>query len=70
MNTLNRLACAECEEDGTLRIIRSITFDDDFKDETCCVFAISKNIVENNPITARKLTKAHENARKWIMANL
>ncbi|MBQ3654686.1 MAG: ABC transporter substrate-binding protein [Synergistaceae bacterium] len=56
-------------EDGTLRIIRSITFDDDFKDETCCVFAISKNIVENSPITARKLTQAHENCRKWIMAN-
>lgn len=50
-------------------IIRSITFDDDFKDETCCIYAISKNIVENSPITARKLTQAHENARKWIMAN-
>ena len=56
-------------EDGTLRIIRSITFDDDFKDETCCIFAISKAIVENSPITARKLTQAHENARKWIMGN-
>ncbi len=56
-------------ENGTLRIIRSITFDDDFKDETCCIFAISKNIVENSPITARKLTQAHENCRKWIMAN-
>lgn len=56
-------------EDGTLRIIRSITFDDDFKGETCCIFAISKNIVENSPITARKLTQAHENCRKWIMAN-
>ena len=56
-------------EDGTLRIIRSITFDDDFKDETCCIFAVSKNIVENSPITARKLTQAHENCRKWIMAN-
>ena len=56
-------------EDGTLRIIRSITFDDDFKDETCCIYAIAKDIVENSPITAKKLTRAHENARKWIMAN-
>ena len=55
--------------DGTLRIIRSITFDDDFKDETCCIYAISKNIVENSPITAKKLTQAHENARQWIMGN-
>ena len=56
-------------ENGTLRIIRSITFDDDFKDETCCVFAVSKAICENSPITAKKLTRAHENARKWIMSN-
>ena len=56
-------------DNGTLRIIRSITFDDDFKDETCCIYAIAKDIVENSPITAKKLTRAHENARKWIMAN-
>ncbi|MBR0204713.1 MAG: ABC transporter substrate-binding protein, partial [Synergistaceae bacterium] len=32
-------------DNGTLRIIRSITFDDDFKDETCCIYAIAKDIV-------------------------
>ena len=28
-------------DDGTLKVLRSITWDDDFKDETCCVIAMS-----------------------------
>ena len=55
--------------DGTLRILRSITFDDDFKEETCCIFAVSKSLCEDSPITTKKITRAHEATREWIMAN-
>ena len=56
-------------ENGTLRVIRSITTDDDFKGETCCIYAVAQDLCENSPITVKKMTRAHENARRWIMAN-
>ena len=56
-------------KDGTLRVVRSITTDDDFKNETCCIYAVAKDLCENSPITVKKMTRAHEAARKWIMAN-
>ena len=56
-------------ENGVLRVIRSLTFDDDFKGETCCIYAVARDLCENSPVTVKKLTRAHENARKWIMAN-
>lgn len=56
-------------DDGTLRIIRSLTFDDDFKKEACCIHAVSLDFYEKNPITVKKLTRAHEAASEWIMAH-
>jgi len=56
-------------DDGTLRIVRSITTDEDFKNETCCIYAVAQDLCENSPITVKKMTRAHEAARKWIMAN-
>ena len=56
-------------ENGTLRIIRSLTFDDDFKNETCCIHAVASALCEDSPITVKKLTRAHEKARRWITAN-
>ena len=56
-------------DDGTLRIVRSLTFDEDFQKEACCIHAIHLDFYEKNPITALKLTKAHENASRWIMDN-
>ena len=55
--------------DGTLRIIRTLTTDEDFKTEACCIHAVNLDFYEQNPITVKKLTRAHENARKWMMAN-
>ena len=55
--------------DGTLRVIRSLTTDDDFKVEACCIHAVNLDFWEQNPVTVKKLTRAHENARRWIMAN-
>lgn len=56
-------------DQGILRPIRSITFDDDFKTEPCCVLILNKQFVEENPITAAKLTKAHKEASDWIEEN-
>lgn len=56
-------------DDGTLRIIRSLTFDEDFKQEACCVHAVNLDFYEKNPITVLKLTRAHEKASQWIMDN-
>lgn len=56
-------------DDGTLRIIRSLTFDDDFKKEACCIHAVSLDFYEKNPITVKKLTRAHEAASEWMMAH-
>ncbi|MTH47735.1 ABC transporter substrate-binding protein [Intestinirhabdus alba] len=56
-------------DSGTLRIVRSITFDEDFKHEVCCVHAVSRDLYEQSPITAARLTRAHERAKKWVTAN-
>ncbi len=56
-------------DQGVIRSIRSITFDDDFKNEPCCVLILNKKFVEENPITAAKLTMAHKEASDWIEDN-
>lgn len=56
-------------DQGIIRPIRSITFDDDFKIEPCCILILNKTFVEENPITAAKLTKAHKEASDWIEEN-
>ena len=52
---------------GKLRPIRSITFDDDFKNEACCIHAVNLDFYNENPITVKKLTRAHEAASRWMM---
>lgn len=54
---------------GTIKIIRSLTFDKDFEHEPCCIHAINSDFLEKNPITAKKLTRAHQNASDWIEEN-
>lgn len=56
-------------DDGTLKVVRSLTFDEDFSQETCCVHAINSKFLEENPITSYKLTLAHQNASNWIEEN-
>lgn len=53
-------------EKGVIRAIRSITWDDDFKIEPCCVLILNKKFVEENPITAAKITEAHKQASDWV----
>lgn len=56
-------------DDGTIRSIRSLTTDDDFKIETCCIHAVNLGLWERSPITAKKITRAHKKACDWIMEN-
>ena len=56
-------------DDGTLKVVRSLTFDEDFKQETCCVHAINSDFLAENPITSKKLTRAHQAASDWIQGN-
>lgn len=53
-------------DSGVLRHIRSLTFDDDFKQEACCIHAVNLDFYNANPITVKKLTHAHELASKYI----
>lgn len=56
-------------DEGKLTAIRSITFDDDFKTETCCVLAMNRDFYEKNPITAAKITRAMKETREWVENN-
>lgn len=56
-------------DSGKLRIIRSLTYDDDFKQEPCCIHAVRLDFYNANPLTVRKLTRAHEKASAWMMDN-
>lgn len=50
--------------------MRSLTYDDDFKKEACCVHAVNLDFYNENPITVKKLTRAHEKASQWILDNI
>lgn len=52
---------------GEIRPIRSLTWDEDFKKEPCCIHAVNLDFYNANPITVKKLTRAHEAASAWMM---
>lgn len=56
-------------EDGTLKIIRSLTWDDDFKVEPCCVHAFNKEFVKENPLIAEKMVSAIRKASEYFAEN-
>lgn len=56
-------------KDGTLKYVRSLTWDEDFSKDVCCVVAFSKTFYEKNPITTLKMTRAVLKAKNWINAN-
>lgn len=51
-----------------LRRIRSITDDSDFEREICCIHAVNLDFYNQNPITVKKLTNAHERAKAYMHA--
>lgn len=56
--------------EGKIKAIRSLTWDEDFKKEPCCVHAFNKTFVEENPITAAKMTKAIRDCQTWINGHI
>jgi NitT/TauT family transport system substrate-binding protein len=56
-------------DDGTLVMIRSITFDEDFKTEPCCILTFNSDFFDKNPVTAKKFTRAFKAASDWIEEN-
>ena len=57
-------------KEGKIKIIRSLTFDEDFQKEPCCIHAFNKTFVKNNPITAKKMTQAIKECSAWIQDNI
>jgi ABC-type nitrate/sulfonate/bicarbonate transport system substrate-binding protein len=55
--------------DGTLRAIRSITTDEDFKNEPCCVVTFNSAFFQQNPVTAKKFVRAFSKASQWTQDN-
>ena len=54
-------------KDGKLRMIRSM-LDEDLN-QICCAIAMNGTFVEENPITAAKLSSAVKRAHEWMAAN-
>lgn len=57
-------------EDGTLKRIRSLSFDEDFKNEACCVNALNGDFVRENPLMAKAYNEAVLATQKWIEDNV
>lgn len=55
--------------EGKLRRIRALSFDDDFKDETCCGIVVNKAFAKENPIAAKRLVRAIRKAADWAGDN-
>lgn len=63
---LSDMFASKFVEQGIIRAIRSITTDDDFKEEPCCAFAVNPDFLEKNPITVKKMVRATAKASAWI----
>lgn len=51
---------------GEVRRIHSNTYDEPFAKEPCCVFGMSNDFIEENPITAEKMTRAVYRTCRYI----
>lgn len=54
---------------GKIRPIRSLTEDEDFKKEVCCVTAFNKDFVDKNPMLAELIAEQIENGNQFVAAN-
>ena len=55
-------------KEGKLKCIRSL-LDEDFADENCCVLAMNRTFVQENPIHAKKIVQAVQKAHAWMREN-
>ena len=55
-------------KEGKLKCIRSL-LDTDFADENCCVLAMNRTFVQENPVHAKKIVQAVQKAHAWMREN-
>ena len=55
-------------KEGKLKCIRSL-LDEDFQDENCCVIAMNRTFVQENPVISKKITQAVQKAHAWMREN-
>ena len=55
-------------KEGKLKCIRSL-LDSDFADENCCVLAMNRTFVQENPVHAKKIVQAVQKAHAWMREN-
>lgn len=56
-------------QDGTLKIIRSLTFDEDFGKEACCVHVANGAFVDENPLITESIIRVLNKTRFWVQDN-
>lgn len=56
-------------EEGKLRCVRSLTWDEDFQQEPCCIIAMNATYVKENPIHAKVITACVKRAHNWMRSN-
>lgn len=52
-------------KEGKLKCIRSL-LDEDFQDENCCVIAMNRTFVHDNPVISKKIVQAVQKAHSWM----
>lgn len=57
-------------KNGQLKWLRSITWDEDFTDEPCCVTVMNKDFIKDNPLMAKYICKAIYRAQEYIGNNV
>ena len=55
-------------KEGKLRAVRSL-LDADFQDENCCVIAMNRTFVQENPVHTKKIVQAVQKAHSWMREN-
>lgn len=55
-------------KEGKLKCIRSL-LDEDFQDENCCVIAMNRTFVQENPVISKKIVQAVQKAHSWMREN-
>ena len=55
-------------KDGKLKCVRSL-LDNDFSNKCCCVIAMNRAYVQQNPVHAKKIVQAVQKAHSWMREN-
>jgi len=56
-------------KEGAVKRIRSITFDEDFAEDVCCIWGVNGTYLKENPVTCYKLARAIAKADTYMEEN-